>query len=427
MLKSKINKTEFSSGVFTLIKGTTLAQLIPILISPILTRLYTPENFGVFGMYMACAGFISIFIALRYDQALVVSDNKKCLDNLFIGCVVIILFFTLFLLLLVIFAYDEIHNIEFIKSINGWLYLLPFTVLMLGIVNALNARLIWLKKYNGVAKNKVVTTSSNALSSSILGVGGFAKGGLVIGGFISLLCSFSYLVSVNLKNPINRAEIRKSDVINLLVKFKSFPTENLPAGFVNGLYNHGKIIFFSMFLSATFVGYLVLTLRVMQLPLTVIASSISDVLYKSIAEDMNRGNIKALKSRVNKLVIYLSIIGFMPLLVLYLWGDSIFGYVFGEHWRVAGTYASILSLGLYAMFVISPLTKVFWAIEKNNYYLCWEIIRLIVVFVPLFYILKNNYDEIIVVWCFSLSLFFSYVLMFVILKFLLRKLTYVQL
>jgi len=43
-------KSEFAKNVLTLMTGTTIAQAIPIAISPILTRIYTPEDFGVFAL-----------------------------------------------------------------------------------------------------------------------------------------------------------------------------------------------------------------------------------------------------------------------------------------------------------------------------------------------------------------------------------------
>lgn len=53
-------KSEFSKNVLTLITGTTIAQAIPIAISPILTRIYTPEDFGVFALFVSLVGFISV-------------------------------------------------------------------------------------------------------------------------------------------------------------------------------------------------------------------------------------------------------------------------------------------------------------------------------------------------------------------------------
>ncbi len=59
-------KSEFSRNVLTLMIGTTIAQAIPIAISPILTRIYTPEDFGVFALYMASLSFLGSMIAISY-------------------------------------------------------------------------------------------------------------------------------------------------------------------------------------------------------------------------------------------------------------------------------------------------------------------------------------------------------------------------
>ncbi len=45
-------KNEFAKNVLTLITGTTTAQTIPIIISPLLTRIYSPEDFGVWDYFL---------------------------------------------------------------------------------------------------------------------------------------------------------------------------------------------------------------------------------------------------------------------------------------------------------------------------------------------------------------------------------------
>jgi len=99
-MKSKLKpKSEFSRNVLTLMTGTTIAQAIPIAISPILTRIYTPEDFGVFALFIAIVGFFSVIASARYEQAILIPKKDEDAINIFALGFIIICSISLFLLI----------------------------------------------------------------------------------------------------------------------------------------------------------------------------------------------------------------------------------------------------------------------------------------------------------------------------------------
>jgi len=95
--------SEFSRNVLTLMTGTTIAQAIPIAISPILTRIYTPEDFGVFALSIIISFFISLIT------------------------------------LIIVFVFNiQITNLLGNKEISNWLYFIPITVLLTGVYQSFN-------------------------------------------------------------------------------------------------------------------------------------------------------------------------------------------------------------------------------------------------------------------------------------------------
>ena len=89
-------KSEFSRNVLTLMTGTTIAQAIPIAISPILTRIYTPEDFGVFALFIGVVGVISVIATLTYEQAIILPKYDKYAINIFMLSLILILFTSIF-------------------------------------------------------------------------------------------------------------------------------------------------------------------------------------------------------------------------------------------------------------------------------------------------------------------------------------------
>ncbi len=99
---SKI-KTPFAKDIFTSFSGTTISQLIPIFLAPVLTRIYTPIDFGLLGIYMSVAAIFNSFATLQYSQAILLSKNKVEEDNLTALSLGICYLFTFFVLLFILF------------------------------------------------------------------------------------------------------------------------------------------------------------------------------------------------------------------------------------------------------------------------------------------------------------------------------------
>ncbi len=75
---SKIKlKSEFSKNTLTLMIGSALAQVIPIIISPILTRVYTPEEFGIFALYITFISIGASLVTAKYETAILLPKKEE--------------------------------------------------------------------------------------------------------------------------------------------------------------------------------------------------------------------------------------------------------------------------------------------------------------------------------------------------------------
>ena len=60
--------------------GTVISQIIAILVSPILTRIYSPDDYGVFGVYASIVGIVGVIITLKFEAAILLpKDNGKAI------------------------------------------------------------------------------------------------------------------------------------------------------------------------------------------------------------------------------------------------------------------------------------------------------------------------------------------------------------
>ena len=92
--------SSFVRNSLTLIFGTALAQLIPILLQPLLRRSYSPEQFGLISVYLTLVGIFAAISNFKYESAIVIPKEKKEADHLV--AVGLILSFLMSIILLVV-------------------------------------------------------------------------------------------------------------------------------------------------------------------------------------------------------------------------------------------------------------------------------------------------------------------------------------
>jgi len=131
-------KSEFGRNVLTLMTGTTIAQAIPIAIMPILTRIYPPESFGVFALFLAITAVGASMATGQYEQAIVLPKSKKDALSIVILSIVITFGLSIVLLLMIIIFNNQIVNLLNNSEIKSWLYFIPLSVFLVGVYNSLN-------------------------------------------------------------------------------------------------------------------------------------------------------------------------------------------------------------------------------------------------------------------------------------------------
>ena len=195
-------KSEFNKNVITLMTGTTIAQAIPIAISPILTRLYTPQDFGVFTFFLAITAIFGSISNARYELAIMLPKKDEDAINIFaLGFIIssVISFLVLFLVVLFNeYFVDLLGN----KEIGMWFYFLPITIFLSGLWNNLNYFNNRKKQYKNLAKATII--KSIVLATVQLSIGFIKSGvaGLISGQIVSQFFANTKLLSNIVKNKV---------------------------------------------------------------------------------------------------------------------------------------------------------------------------------------------------------------------------------
>ena len=200
--------------------GTTIAQAIPIAISPILTRLYSPEEFGLFALFLATVSIFGVVATMRYEMAIVQPEKSEDAINLVLLSAIISTAISLALFICVFVFKTEIQNLLGNTDIGIWLYWVPLAVLLIGLHKSLNYWHVRTKQFGMIAKSKVAKGASMASTQVGLGAMAIAGGlifGYVVGFFVAVLMLLRSLIA---EKDFSITRFEKSRLLKNAKKYK---------------------------------------------------------------------------------------------------------------------------------------------------------------------------------------------------------------
>lgn len=354
MLNKFLQRSEFTKNILTLFTGSAIAQAVPILISPILTRIFTPEDFGVLALYMSLVSFIAIISSGRYELAVMLPKEKNDAASIVKLSLIIAFAVSVITGLFIIIFRNQIPVWFNNTDIRKWLLLIPFSVFMVAIYQILNYWNTRQKRYKLMAQVRIAQSAGNGVSSVGIGWGVAGPAGLVIGQLIGqLFAAIVLMVKVPLKDWVLILQRKNGDMSEQAKKYRDFPRVNSLHAFTDVLQNSGVIWVISNMFEAAVLGYYSHTFRVMKAPLGLIGSSTAQVFYQQAADKYANG--EPIRPMVFKTIKSLALLSAPGFLVIMVFGPQIFSFVFGQEWTEAGEYARLLSPWLFFNFITSPI------------------------------------------------------------------------
>ena len=357
-------KSEFTRNVLTLMTGTTIAQAIPIAISPILTRIYTPEDFGVFALYMSLLMIFGNLAAGRYEMAILLPKNNTDAKHIVVVAIILSFITSLIFFFLIVLFHKQIMGVLDNNNISIWLYLLPLNIFLFSVASILYYWYNRKKEYKTLANNQILKSSVQGIVNLLVGYFGKITAGLIFGTLLGTFISVIYLFQ-KVKNDFDKFIFSKYRAILLLNKYQKFPKFLILSNFLESLSTQLPILLISSFFGITIVGFYALSQRIVKIPLMFMGSSISSVFRQKASKLLvTTGSCRVLYLNTLK---KLFILGTIPFITFYFIAPDMFRIIFGEEWKVTGEYAQLLTPLFYLEFIIYPLRIMFIVAEQQAY------------------------------------------------------------
>ena len=406
----KIKETRFLRNLLVLVSGSMLAQLIGIVASPILSRLYSPADFGVIGVIMGVVGLVSVLGSLKYEMALVVESDDSKAERLQTLCWRLLLASTVLSGVAILPArlwMSHFINDETLLTFLPWAFPIIF---LTGLYEIYSFRLNRERRYKSLSTANVSRRLSLVLTQVFFGFCGAQALGLILGNLIGAVVAVLVLLLTNRKILLF-TKASSSDLKDVAKEHYRFAVYSAPQQFMNSLSQYLPVYLLGVFYGAAEVGSYWFAMRLLQLPAGIVGQSIRQIYYKEAAELINDWH--GLRTLFRKTTFVLTCLIIPLVLVISIYGEEIFNMIFGEEWKMAGQFSQWMMIWIGGAFINPPAMALFSICGKQKILLVYDTILLCFRFIIMLCMPLLGCSSITVVAAYSLlSLLFYIVVIF---------------
>lgn len=353
-----------------MLSSSVLVQLINVAGIPILTRVYLPEDWGIYAIYLSFILIITPLISLSLSSAIVIAENDREARLISSICLYTsIIFQIVLLLILIVLEYFTLLNLTFFDII------LIFVAVNLTAIhgifdNWVNRKLI----FGRISIILFISTVLCVIVSIILSFYNIGGYGLIIGNLMLYLVqiigyAFS-LKSIDVKVfYLNIYDL--SFVLRVIRRYQDFPRYRLPQSFLASFSQSMPVFFISKYFGLDYSGLYNIARKMIGLPSLLIGKTIGRVYYSTLSIDVNNGS--EVYTQLVRTTLILSVISLPIFVGIVFYGDVILSLLLGSEWKDAGVYAGYLSFWLYAALINKPVSAVIPIFNLQKEFFKYEI------------------------------------------------------
>ena len=373
----KINAKKFGLDLSKIASGTFISQIILVVLTTVITRIYDPAVYGIASTFAAITNILLVVCCLRYEQAVMLPESDQDSGNLLAGCVIILSVFSIVLIPIILLFGDVLLGFFNLTTLSPYLILIPAIIFVGGIFLSLKFWNLRKKRFGTQATTQVLQYVVYPGSQIGLGLSGFATAGsIIISDIIAKIpCICVYFIQF-IKDDCKKilSGLSPKQIKAQLIKYKKFPLFNTWSELLYCLSWQLPVLLLASFFSDAVAGQYSLAYRSLLLPLSLIGGSIGQVLFQRAAVAVHNNTLPELVEEIVSLIITIS---FLPMLMMAILGADIFSVIFGEQWGLAGLLVQILSIWMIVWFIASPLMNLINVLGIQGFGLKYNILSVV--------------------------------------------------
>ncbi|MCA9422353.1 MAG: oligosaccharide flippase family protein [Nitrospira sp.] len=374
-----MKKDNLFASAALLVTGTSAAQLIAFIALPILSRIYSPADFGLFSVYAALLSIATVMACFRYEFAIFLPKTNRAAFHVFVlagGTS----FVSSSLFAIVIYIFRDWLTVKYdLSNAQYILWLLPPSLFFTGLIAAVTSWNTRNSSYPLLTVSKLAQSIPKTALQLLLGYAAWGSLGLVVGELLGKISGL--FVQWRGESALTDASIRRVSmrrIMKMAAIYKRFPLISSWSSIINQLGVVAPAVFLAAHYGPDAAGFYAMTDRILAVPMDLIGRSVQSV-YLGEASKNLRKSPERLRPLFFKFALRMFLLGLIPVLVIMFFGDWAFVALLGDDWRQAGEFAQVLCISFLFRFAFSPLSQTLSLIERQDLQLIWDVARLVAV------------------------------------------------
>ena len=366
-----IQYSELVRNTTKLLSANVVAQVVGLLIYPLLTRLYSQDDFGLLSLFVSMGGVLTLLATAEYQYAVVLPrDEKQAVGVWHMGGLILVCV-TLLVALTIPFS-EPIAALFKAPTLSRWYWALPLYILMTGLWNLLNYWYNRHKQFGKIGTYQMTQSLMGAGAKSAFGAAGFTSGGLIVS---SILAPFTAIIlnavtSLRALNPLR--SIDKNTTIDAAKAYKNFPCFSLPRALVNNVSANLGVWLLTPAFGLEAIGFFGMAITLAFRPLNVISNSIYQVLYQRTSERVLQR--ETIRPMFRQLISKTALVAGVVFTGLFFILPALCDWMLGAGWRETGEIIRLLLPWLFFSILVAPICFLADVFAKQKEGLFFEIL-----------------------------------------------------
>ena len=346
--------------------GNPVAQFITVGSAPIVTRLFTPEDFGVFALFTAVVGICAKVGTLCYERAILLPKDPGTAHSVIKLSVIVLVLLALAVGIGSWLFGNDLSTLLGSSELSFWLLLVPCGLVLAGTVNILRYWALRETKFRLISAVRI--TEAGGAAAFKIGAGfllGSWAGGLIVGSLAGYAVALALMMRYLWPGlPRNWRKDLRQQVSTVAYEYRQFPQFASINALLNVVSRYLIVFFLSSFFGTAVVGFYNLAHRMLAQPIDTLSNSISNVYFQKSASQV--ADRHSLIPGLRKITVALFLLALVPFAVLFAYGKPIITFVFGPQWETAGVFSEIMAPWFLCLFCIGPSAMVFEVCRRQQ-------------------------------------------------------------
>ena len=366
-MSSKSN-SKFLGQVLVLLKGNTVAQIIPVIITPIITRLYSIESIGALAVFVSLSSIIAALSPAGLEQAVVLAHSNRRANRVILIAGMSVLIFSLLSLIIITIVKLAVPDNRLLIELNKFIWMIPIASALMASTNIINQYHLRYSELKKISNGVILKFTSLGVIQIGLGLLAKVESGLVWGRISSNIAQFLFVArNLNVKN----FRSSRNEMVATLKRYKKFPIFTVWGTFANISAIYIVSVLIANYYSIKEAGAFALMQRVLVIPIFFIGQAFGQIYYKHIVAERHKTGF-GLKSYRNAIAL-LSISGVVIFVPLYFFGIDFIDVFLGGKVEDISTYVKILAPMFFIRYIANPLSMTLNAFERQELNMIWQV------------------------------------------------------